>query len=292
MSKVLERLIVDRLEGETGVAMSGEQHGFTIGRSTTSAIRECLGWVDSRKEKLVLGIFLDISGAFDNLDWVKLIEDMEELGATGATRAIIASYLTGRQAQLTVGKSTAMCRLTRGCPQGSQLGPVLWKMSMDKALKIARDDRIKVVAYADDIAVLVAGTNLKVVRNRVRGFLESLIGWAPERGLSFSTSKSQVMSLKGGLKPGFTLGIGGDNVVSVSPIRYLGVLVDYKRNYWEHVRAVANKSENLFSRLRGATSANWGLGQRGAELIYKAVFLPRISYGSEIWVRAVRKVAR
>jgi hypothetical protein len=218
------------------------------------------------------------------------MEDLSRLGASRATRSIIESYLSGRQARLTVGHSTAGVRLTRGCPQGSQLGPVLWKMSMDRALRLDRGGDIKVVAYADDIAVLVAGSFLGPVRRRAHGFLETLKGWASERGLTFSTSKTQVLPLKGDLKPDFTVGFGEDTVDATSSVRYLGVLVDYKRNYWEHVRSVAGKSEGLFSRLRGASPANWGLGQKGAEIIYKAVFLPRISYASEIWVSAVRYV--
>jgi len=125
MSKVLERLIVSKLEEEIREAMSRDQHGFTVGRSTISALRECFNWVDGRKEKLVVGVFLDISGAFDNLEWCALMEDIRELGASEASRSIIKSYLTGRKAELTVEKSTARLGLTRGCPQRSQLGPAL-----------------------------------------------------------------------------------------------------------------------------------------------------------------------
>lgn len=41
---------------------------------------------------------------------------------------------------------------------------------MDRALRIGKDYRIK-VAYVDDIAILVAGTNIEVVRNRFYGLL-------------------------------------------------------------------------------------------------------------------------
>jgi hypothetical protein len=287
-SKVLERLIVTRLEDETRGAMSDGQHGFTVGKSTISAMKECFRWVDSRREKLVIGVFLDISGAFDNLDWRALIRDISELGASESTRSIIESYLTNRKAVLTVGRSTASADLTRGCPQGSQLGPVLWKMSMNEVLRIERCERIKVVAYADDLAVLVAGTNLDVIRNRIYGFLESVRGWAAERGLTFSAAKSQAMSLKGGLKPGFTIPFGDETITAVSPVRYLGVEVDYKRNFWAHLQKVAGKSDALYSRLRAATSANWGMRQAASGVIYRAVFLPRICYASEIWHSAVR----
>lgn len=288
ISKVLERLVVCRLEEETAASVSREQHGFTAGMSTISAIKECLEWVDSRPEFMVVGVFLDISGAFDNLDWLALIRDMVKLGASDTTRSMIQSYLTDRKAVLTVEKSTSSTELTRGCPQGSQLGPILWKMSMDSALKIDRDERIKVVAYADDLAILIAGSKIGYIRERARGFLQALRDWAAERGLVFSAGKSQAVSLKGGLKPGFSIPFGDDMIVSASPVRYLGVQMDYKRNFWAHIQMVAEKSEGLYSRLRSLTSANWGARQTASGVIYRAVFLPRICYASEIWYKAVR----
>jgi len=78
---------------------------------------------------------------------------------------------------------------------------------------------------------------------------------------------------------------GEDMVKLVCPIKYLGVMVDYKRNYWAHLEMVAGKSEELFDRLR---SANWGMRQRTSVVIYKAVFLPRVCYAAEIWDSTVR----
>jgi len=164
-SKVLERLVVYRLENETRDNRSCDQHGFVEGRSTVSAISECMKWIDTRVEKLVMGVFLDISGAFDNLDWLTLMEDMRVLGASTETVSMIMSYLERRRAVLTLEKSTASVALTRGCPQGSQLGPVLWKMSMDSALKVNRSDRVKLVAYADDLVVLCAGKKWEGIVN-------------------------------------------------------------------------------------------------------------------------------
>lgn len=285
-SKVLERLVVDRLEEETGGALSAEQHGFRVGKSTISAIKSCLDWVDN-SEGMVVGIFLDISGAFDNLRWNILIRDMMDLGASDATRSIIQSYLTGRRAVLSVEGATAFADLTRGCPQGSQLGPSLWNLSMDRALVTNNDGRVKLVAYADDLAVLIAGSDLVEIQRKARATLSALCDWATLRGLTFSASKSQAIPLKGGLRPGFTVPFGAEDIVAVGSVRYLGVELDSRRNFWAHVSCVAGKSDSLYSRLRAASSADWGLRQSTSAVIYRAVFLPRITYAAEIWSAGV-----
>jgi len=77
-SKVLERLIVDRLIDETSANMSRDQHGFVRGRSTTSAFKTCLEWIDSRQESVVIGTFLDIKGA---LCWSSYIQGYGKVGS-------------------------------------------------------------------------------------------------------------------------------------------------------------------------------------------------------------------
>jgi hypothetical protein len=78
--------------------------------------------------------------------------------------------------------------------------------------------------------------------------------------------------------------------VAVSSVRYLGVELDSRRNFWAHVKSVAGKSDLLYSRLRAASSADWGLRQSTSAVIYKAVFLPRITYAAEIWLEGAKAV--
>ena len=69
LGKALEHMVCSRLGEEIQWNMNKSQHGFTKGKSTITAINELMDWVSSRPEKYVLGIFLDISGAFDNVSW-------------------------------------------------------------------------------------------------------------------------------------------------------------------------------------------------------------------------------
>lgn len=62
--------------------MSDDQHGFTTGKSTTTAMDDVLDWTDNSPNRYVVGTFLDKSGTFDNLSWGTLLEDMTELEAS------------------------------------------------------------------------------------------------------------------------------------------------------------------------------------------------------------------
>lgn len=44
----------------------------------------------------------------------------------------------------------------------------------------------------------------------------------------------------------------------------------------------------MFNRLKAMTSASWGESQATSMVIYKSVFLPRITYGAEIWATGTK----
>jgi len=100
------------------------------------------------------------------------------------------------------------------------------------------------------------------------------------------------LSLKGGLKPGYTISFGTEGnaprVTSTATAKYLGVLLDPRRSYWDHVVSVSQKSTPMYSRLRALYFANWGMGRVSARIIYRGVFLPRVAYASEIWADGVK----
>ncbi|KAF0713529.1 chaoptin-like [Aphis craccivora] len=104
-------------------------------------------------------------------------------------------------------------KFERGCPQGSQLGPTLLKSVMSELLALSDEDNVKVIAYADDIALLVGAARHETVIVRTERYLDKIKKWANTYNLSFSPAKTQVMSVKGGVKPGYTIGFGTERML-------------------------------------------------------------------------------
>jgi hypothetical protein len=280
LSKALETLIAARLKSEIDANMCDRQYGFTANKSTLSAIDRLDLEIDSTRNRYVLGTFLDITGAFDNLSWDALLKDLVAIGASYNSLRMIRSYLANRTALLEIEGVSFTKQLRKGCPQGSQLGPLLWNVAANAAL--AERDTVT-IAYADDLVVLAGAARIPKAIDRTEKTLAELSAWATLRGLSFSTSKSQTMCLKGGRKPDFAVRLSGNIITATDSVRYLGITLDRGKTFWPHVDNLAENSMDLFSRLRGLTSANWGLNQSTSRIIYKAVFIPRITYGARIW---------
>jgi len=69
-------------------------------------------------------------------------------------------------------------------------------------------DSTKILTCADDILLMVGAARPKTAFARMEKQLDRLIEWATDYALEFSAGKSQLLSLKGGLKPGYSVAFG------------------------------------------------------------------------------------
>jgi len=154
---------------------------------------------------------------------------------------------------------------------------------MDPLLKENYPQDTKIVAYADDIALLVAGNTRQEIVNKTETALNTIVAWATHRGLKFSKEKSVMVPLKGGLVPGFTAVFDEGRIRSVQETRYLGLQLSEGLSFQNHAIKLLESSADVFSRLKSVRKSKWGVSAALSLLIYKAVYIPRISYGSNIW---------
>lgn len=72
----------------------------------------------------------------------------------------------------------------------------------------------------------------------------------------------------------------------MNPVKYLGVFLDSRWSFYNHIVYCNQKSSEMYSRLRTMISVNWGVRADTARALYKSVFLPSITYPSFIWLKA------
>lgn len=99
-SKIYERLVYCQLVHylEENNLLDDQQHGFRKGRSTITAgisfIQKIIEALD--KQEFVVGVFLDLTKAFDSVLHERLLEVLLSLGVKGKELNWFRSYLSNR----------------------------------------------------------------------------------------------------------------------------------------------------------------------------------------------------
>ena len=106
-----------------------KQFGFQRGHSTEHAMMQLIDQINSSFEKnhFTLGVFIDLSKAFDTVDHDILITKLEDYGGNRHNLRWFQRYLKNRKQYLNFNnKLTNSSLIICGVPQGSILGPLLF----------------------------------------------------------------------------------------------------------------------------------------------------------------------
>jgi retron-type reverse transcriptase len=154
-AKIFEKIVRRKLEENLNPLHSPHQFGFSKGKSSTDALHRLTSKITGSRSKYVATLFFDIKGAFDNLWWPGLIQHLRRRGLQPNLLAPGEELPDGPEGKLHPGRRQHRETCTKGCPQGSVLGPTLWNLVLDSLLDSEWSHWTTPIAYADDLAVIV-----------------------------------------------------------------------------------------------------------------------------------------
>jgi hypothetical protein len=88
------------------------------------------------QKEFVLGVFLDIDGAFDNASFGSIDAASSEHGVVLTLHRWINAMLRSQSVQVEIRGSSVRVLVNRECPQGGLLPPLLWIMMVDGLLRL------------------------------------------------------------------------------------------------------------------------------------------------------------
>ena len=110
------------------------------------------------------------------------------------------------------------------------------------------------------------------------------MSWEAECGLTFNPAKTQVVFFtRTRTIPPQALTISGQPVPYSLSAQYLGLTLDRRLWWHDHVVSKTTKAKCLLNALLSATCGNWGPRPHVTKWIYTAMVRPSVSYASVVW---------
>jgi len=150
--KTMERLLDRFLRDEILVLqpLHPNQHAYQAGKSVETALHQLVVRAEKAlvQQEIALGVFLDIEGASDNTSYDSMCSAFTTHGVDQTIVRYIRATLEGRLATAAVADVSRSVAVSRECPQGGVLSPLLWPLVVDE-LHVHNEGSAYTQGYAD-----------------------------------------------------------------------------------------------------------------------------------------------
>ena len=295
IAKLVERMICTRLRYwlESNNKLQNNQSGFRRGRSTMEPLVRIVENIHQGfQKKLKTGaVLIDLSRAFDKVDHLLLLLEFGELGIPSIFGRWFHSFLTDRKYSVRFGTcESQIVRFALGVAQGSVSGPLLFIIFMDSLCRLTRND-LQLQAtlkhlFADDISLFASSHTLEGLIKTLEEVVEVVLKWSIEKRMPVSVGKNEFIVFSLNSKD-FTvpckLKFGSEELTAVDKVRLLGVWLDRKLLFVDHVSKVIKDCSFRMKQMMAITGMDWGSSARDLRALYLAYVRSVILYGSTVF---------
>ena len=282
--KAMEHIVCSHLMGHLDKhnILSDFNHAFRKKRSCESqlilTVNDLAQALD--KSKQIDCILLDFAKAFDKVSHKSLLAKLSNYGVDGHTLMWIEDFLHARTQVVVVdGEESDVAPVTSGVPQGTVLGPALFLVYInDLPEGLECTPRL----FADD-CLLYRVINSKADTDAIQRDLLRLESWERQWSMEFAEEKCQVLTITRKLKRNIVIRnyeIHNHILDRVNSAAYLGIILDSKLTFNQHINSICKKANSTRQFLRRTLSRC----DRGVQsTAYKTFVRPIVEYSCSVW---------
>lgn len=290
-SKIFEYCFLYQLEIflEKYKIISNTQFGFRPNMSTKDALDFVINEIVKHMEngQCPVGVFCDLSRAFDCVDHDLLLEKFEKIGIRGIPLKWSESFLRDRKQYVCVDNiSSGSVIVNLGVPQGTVLGPIFFIIFFDTINNDISQcaDKYRLPKFADDSVFVTSDTNTICLEIKVNNILANLSNWYSNNSLFLNSEKTNYIRFHHPQNKNKNLAIdirvNKDAIRSVESVNLLGIRIDQFLNWKDQcskIISILHKNCYLFRNLK------YVLTQAQLKCIYCGKVESILRYGICFW---------
>lgn len=288
LSKVVEHIMKEQMLSHVNNTIFKYQYAFRKGHNTTSLLLQLTDAIRHNINSLNVSVLvsLDLTKAFNSICYMTMIRKLNQnFNFSRSACNLIMSYLSNRSQFVDLfGVHSNLLGLVSGVPQGSVLGPLLFVLYVNDFSECINSNFCKTFLFADDVFLLF---NFKrslptfELENVINDNLNRILLWTNSNSLFINPSKTKAMLFGSANQFASNLNIFVENsrVEFVSHHRCLGVILDNKLSFENHINCIHSK---LYVILRRIYSTNVCLPFKIKCKLAHALLMPQILYGIEL----------
>ena len=253
--KICERLFLQHLKPLVLPFLDPLQFAYQANRNCEDAVLLILEKLLSHLEYTYKGfsarvMFFDFSSAFNTIQPHILIGKLLEMNVPYSFINWVMNYLTNRSQFVKLSSSCHSDLLfsNTGVPQGTVLAPFLFTLYTYDAR--STDELCPLIKFADDTALigLIKNNDDRAYLNQLNSFVE----YCDLNFLSLNTSKTKEMLIdfRSHTNDSQPVVIKGSAVARVSSYKYLGIVLNDKLTWGDHVDTIIKKLNSRLYCLR------------------------------------------
>jgi hypothetical protein len=221
--------------------------------------------------------------AFDTVNHEILIQKLERYGIRGLALQWFRNYLSDRKQFIQHGDMKSTLRhVTCGVPQGSNLGPVLFLLYVNGLPQVLENTTSTL--FADDTTLKATGENSNILQTKMNADLELTAIWFEANKLTLNINKTAGCHFRpqsAGVLSGIM--IENQSINIVKSVRYLGLYVDEKLCWSDHIKVLTNKVNKYVGMLARVRNH---LDSKSLKILYTSLVHSSLMYGIELWGNA------
>ena len=163
-----------------------------------------------------------------------------------------------------------------GFPKGSILGPLLFNIFINDIFLFI--DESKIVNYADDNTLYTVDRDAIGVIDTLEREILTLLNWFRDNEMKPNEAKSNLLVSK---VDNLSINVGNEMVHASTFVKLLGITIDYKLNFTEHINNICRKASQKFHAL--ARVAKY-INSDKLRIIMKAFFDSQFNYCPLVWM--------